>query len=87
VDSNGTSPVLFDTEEDAEAASEALGGGSSPQPGVTVVRREVREVVALALTEDHRCSVSRHRAGTGVDGSPGDGSASSPLRASAISPR
>jgi hypothetical protein len=47
-DSKGTSLVLFDTEEDAEAASQALGVGSTPQPGVTVVRREVREVVASA---------------------------------------
>jgi len=47
-DSKGTSLVLFDTEEHAEAASQALGVGSSPAPGVTVVRREVREVAASA---------------------------------------
>ena len=47
-DAKGTSLVLFDTEENAEAASEALSVGSSPMPGVTVVRREVRAVAASA---------------------------------------
>lgn len=47
-DAKGTSLVLFDTVENAEAASQALGVGSSPAPGVTVVRREVREVAASA---------------------------------------
>lgn len=47
-DAKGTSLVLFDTRENAEAASEGLGMGSSPMPGVTVVRREVREVAASA---------------------------------------
>jgi hypothetical protein len=47
-DAKGTSLVLFDTEANAEAASQALGVGSSPAPGVTVVRREVREVAASA---------------------------------------
>jgi hypothetical protein len=47
-DAKGTSLVLFDTEENAEAASQDLGLGSSPTPGVTVVRKEVREVVASA---------------------------------------
>lgn len=47
-DARGTSLVLFDTEENAEAASEALSVGSSPMPGVTVVRREVRAVAASA---------------------------------------
>jgi hypothetical protein len=47
-DAKGTSLVLFDTEANAEAASEALGVGSSPMPGVTVIRREVREVAASA---------------------------------------
>jgi hypothetical protein len=47
-DSKGTSVVLFDTEEHAEAAAQALGVGSSPAPGVRVVRREVREVAASA---------------------------------------
>jgi hypothetical protein len=47
-DAKGTSLVLFDTEQNAEAASQALSVGSSPAPGVTVTRREVREVVASA---------------------------------------
>jgi hypothetical protein len=47
-DAKGVSLVLFDTEENAEAASQMLGVGSSPTPGVTVVRREVREVAASA---------------------------------------
>lgn len=47
-DGKGTSIVLFDTEENAEAASRDVGVGSSPAPGVTVVRREVREVTASA---------------------------------------
>jgi hypothetical protein len=47
-DATGTSLVLFDTEENAEAASRDLGVGSSPAPGVTVTRKEVREVAASA---------------------------------------
>jgi hypothetical protein len=47
-DAKGTSLVVFDTEENAEAASQMLAVGSSPTPGVTVVRREVREVAASA---------------------------------------
>lgn len=47
-DAKGTSLVLFDTVDNAEAASQALSVGSSPAPGVTVVRREVREVAASA---------------------------------------
>jgi hypothetical protein len=47
-DAKGTSLVLFDTEENAEAASQALRVGNSPAPGVTVTRREVREVAASA---------------------------------------
>jgi hypothetical protein len=47
-DAKGTSLVLFDTKENAEAASQALGVGSSPAPGVTVVRKEIREVAASA---------------------------------------
>jgi hypothetical protein len=47
-DAKGTSLVLFDTEENAEAASQAVGVGSNPMPGVTVVRKEVREVAASA---------------------------------------
>jgi hypothetical protein len=44
----GTSLALYDTEENARAASQALGLGSSPMPGVTVVRSEVRTVAASA---------------------------------------
>ena len=40
--------MLFDTEEHAEAASQALSVGDSAAPGVTVLRREVREVAASA---------------------------------------
>jgi hypothetical protein len=47
-DNKGTSVVVFDTKENADAASRALTVGSSPAPGVTVVRREVREVAASA---------------------------------------
>ncbi len=47
-DARGTSLVLFDTEDNAEAASEGLSVGSSVMPGVTVVRREVRAVAASA---------------------------------------
>ncbi len=47
-DARGTSLVLFDTEEHAEAASQALGVGSEAAPGVSVVRSEVREVAVSA---------------------------------------
>lgn len=47
-DAKGTSVVLFDTAENAEAASSDLGVGSEAGPGVTVVRREIREVAASA---------------------------------------
>ena len=47
-DAKGTSLVLFDTRENAEAASRELSVGSSVGPGVTVVRKELREVAASA---------------------------------------
>lgn len=47
-DGKGTSLQLYDTEENAQAAARALGVGSSPMPGVTVVRSEVRAVAASA---------------------------------------
>ena len=47
-DARGTSLALFDTEANAEAASQGLGVGSEAAPGVRVVRREVREVAASA---------------------------------------
>jgi hypothetical protein len=47
-DGKGTSLAVYDTEENAKAAAEALSVGSSPMPGVTVVRSEVRAVAASA---------------------------------------
>jgi hypothetical protein len=47
-DGKGTSLQLYDTEEDAQAAAQVLGVGSSPMPGTTVVRSEVRAVAASA---------------------------------------
>lgn len=47
-DGKGTSLVLFDSEENAKAASESLSVGSSVAPGVTVVRKELREIAASA---------------------------------------
>ena len=44
----GLALVTFDTEENAQAAAERFGVGANPQPGVTVERSEVREVVATA---------------------------------------
>ena len=46
--SKGMSMVVFDTEENARAAASRFGVGASPQPGVTIERSEVREVVATA---------------------------------------
>ena len=40
--------VMFDTEDNAQAVASRFGVGASPQPGVTVERSEVREVVAAA---------------------------------------
>ncbi len=47
-DARGTSLVLFDTEENARAAAEGFDVGSSLGPGVTVVRKELREVAVSA---------------------------------------
>jgi len=47
-DAKGTSLVLFDTEANAEAASQGLDVGSEVGPGVTVTRKELREVIASA---------------------------------------
>lgn len=47
-DGKGTSLVLFDTAENAEAAARDLSVGSSAGPGVTVLRKELREVAASA---------------------------------------
>jgi hypothetical protein len=45
--SSGLSMVLFDTEENANAASEMVSSSPTP-PGVTIRSVEVREVVASA---------------------------------------
>ena len=47
-DGKGTSLAIYDTEENAQVASEGLRVGSSPMPGVTVVRSEVRPLAASA---------------------------------------
>lgn len=45
-DGRGTSLAVYDTEQNAQAAARSLSVGSSPMPGVTVVRSEVRAVAA-----------------------------------------
>jgi hypothetical protein len=47
-DAKGTALVLFDSEENAQSASADLNVGDSAAPGVTVTRKELREVVASA---------------------------------------
>jgi hypothetical protein len=47
-ESKGLSVVVFDTEENAQAMASRFTVGESPQPGVTIERSEVREVVASA---------------------------------------
>jgi heme-degrading monooxygenase HmoA len=44
----GLSLMVFDTEEHAAAAHARLGVGDSPQPGVTIERSELREVLTTA---------------------------------------
>ena len=44
----GLSVVVFEGEENARAMAAMVAVGSSPSPGVTVERCEVREVVASA---------------------------------------
>ncbi len=44
----GLSVVVFEGEENAQAMAAMVAVGSSPSPGVTVERCEVREVVASA---------------------------------------
>jgi hypothetical protein len=44
----GLSVVVFESEENAQAMAATVAVGSSPSPGVTVERCEVREVVASA---------------------------------------
>ena len=45
-DNEGTSIVVFETEEQARNAAQMVQQGSNPMPGVTVVHVETREVVA-----------------------------------------
>lgn len=47
-DGKGTAVVVFDSEANAEAASTDLQVGASAGPGVTVIRKELREVAASA---------------------------------------
>lgn len=47
-DGKGTAVVVFDNEANAEAASADLQIGASAGPGVTVIRKELREVAASA---------------------------------------
>jgi hypothetical protein len=47
-DAKGLGLVLFDSEENAQAAASRFAVGESPQPGVTVERNEVREVAVTA---------------------------------------
>jgi hypothetical protein len=47
-DGKGTALVVFDTQDNAEAASADLQVGASAGPGVTVTRKEIREVAASA---------------------------------------
>lgn len=42
----GTSIVVFETEQQAQAAAQTIQSGSSPMPGVSIVSVETREVVA-----------------------------------------
>ena len=44
----GLALVVFDSEENAVAMAGRFAVGANPQPGVTVERSEVREVVATA---------------------------------------
>ncbi|HEX2086469.1 MAG TPA: hypothetical protein VHF89_12355 [Solirubrobacteraceae bacterium] len=47
-DAKGFSLMLFDSEENARTAAEAVQVGSEPQPGVKVLRSELREVAVQA---------------------------------------
>jgi hypothetical protein len=47
-EAKGLALVLFDTEENAQAAASRFAVGDSPQPGVVVERNEVREVAVTA---------------------------------------
>lgn len=45
-DREGRSVVVFETEQQAQAAAQMVQEGSHPMQGVTVIRVETREVVA-----------------------------------------
>lgn len=45
-DNQGTSIVVFETEQQAINAAQMIQKGSNPMPGVTVISVETREVVA-----------------------------------------
>ncbi len=45
-DDQGTSIVIFETEQQAQSAAQMVQQGSSPMPGVTIISVETREVVA-----------------------------------------
>ena len=45
-DNEGRSVVVFETEQQAQAAAQMIQEGSSPMQGVTIIRVETREVVA-----------------------------------------
>ena len=47
-DRKGNALIVFDSEENARAASERISVGSNPQPGVVVERSDVREVIVQA---------------------------------------
>ncbi len=47
-DGKGTAVVVFEDQASAEAASADLQVGGSAGPGVTVIRKELREVAASA---------------------------------------
>ena len=45
-DNQGTSIVVYETEEQAQSAAQMVQRGSNPMPGVTITSVETREVVA-----------------------------------------
>jgi hypothetical protein len=47
-DQKGTAIVVFDTQANAEASAASLQVGGGAGPGVTVTRKEIREVAASA---------------------------------------
>jgi hypothetical protein len=45
-DKEGRTVLVFETEQQAQAAAQMFQEGSTPMPGVTIIRVETREVVA-----------------------------------------